>query len=130
MPPNGEPDGGLPWPSSTSRAVERHAQERGLWATPVTISGTYIDTDLGFMWHVPLLLLATSWIGDKRVRIGVTAYRKEDLLFLRELIETGEYRAVIDRTYPMEDVIEASRYAETGQKTGNVVLTVGPGGTS
>jgi NADPH:quinone reductase-like Zn-dependent oxidoreductase len=41
-----------------------------------------------------------------------------------ELIEAGKYRAVIDRTYLLEDVIEATRYVETRQKTGNVVLTV------
>jgi NADPH:quinone reductase-like Zn-dependent oxidoreductase len=86
--------------------------------------GTYVETDLGFMWHVPLLFLATRWIGDRKVKMGVTAYRKDDLLFLKELIEAGEYRAVIDRTYRLEDVIEASRYVETGQKTGSVVLTV------
>jgi NADPH:quinone reductase-like Zn-dependent oxidoreductase len=86
--------------------------------------GTYVDTDLGFMWHVPLLLLAARWIGDKKVKMGITAYRKEDLLFLKQLIEAGEYRAVIDRTYPLEDVIEATRYVETEKKTGNVVLTL------
>ena len=76
------------------------------------------------MWHVPLLALATRWLGDKRVTLGVAKYTKEDVLFLKELIETGEYRAVIDRTYPLEDVVEATTYVETGQKTGNVVLTV------
>jgi NADPH:quinone reductase-like Zn-dependent oxidoreductase len=86
--------------------------------------GTYVDTDLGFMWHVPLLLLAARWIGDKKVKMGITAYRKEDLLFLKQLIEAGEYRAVIDRTYPLEDVIEATRYVEAEKKTGNVVLTL------
>ena len=54
-------------------------------------------------------------------------YTKQDLLFIRELIEAGKYRPVVDRVYPMEQVIEASRYVETRQKTGNVVLTVSRG---
>jgi len=49
---------------------------------------------------------------------------KQDVLFLKELIEAGKYRPVIDRRYRLEDVIEATRYVETEQKTGNVVLTV------
>jgi NADPH:quinone reductase-like Zn-dependent oxidoreductase len=86
--------------------------------------GTFIETDLGFPWHVPLLLLATRWVGTKKLKMGIARYQKADLLFLKELIEAGEYRAVIDRTYPLEDVIEATRYVETERKTGNVVLTV------
>jgi NADPH:quinone reductase-like Zn-dependent oxidoreductase len=86
--------------------------------------GIYIETDLGFMWHVPILALSTRWIGDKRVTLPIPKYSKEDVLFVKELIEAGEYRAVIDRTYQLEDVVEATRYVETGQKTGNVVLTL------
>jgi NADPH:quinone reductase-like Zn-dependent oxidoreductase len=86
--------------------------------------GIYVTTDLGFMWHAPLLMMLTRWIGDKRSTIGVARYRKEDVELVKKLIEAGEYRAVIDRRYPLEDVVDATRYVETGQKTGNVVLVV------
>ena len=86
--------------------------------------GIYISTDLGFMWHVPPLALLSRWIGDKRVTLPIPKYTKEEVLFVKGLVETGRYRAVIDRRYPLEDVVEATKYVETGQKTGNVVLTV------
>ena len=86
--------------------------------------GIYLETDLGFLWHVPPLALATRWIGDKRVALPIPKYTKENVRLLKELIEAGKYRAVIDRAYPLEHVVEATTYVETGQKTGNVVLTV------
>jgi NADPH:quinone reductase-like Zn-dependent oxidoreductase len=90
--------------------------------------GTYIETDLGVMWHVPLLALGTRWIGDKRVRLPIPKYTKEDVLLVKRLVEEGKYRPVIDRTYALEDVVEATRYVEKGQKTGNVVLELGSAG--
>jgi len=93
----------------------RHSLKRG---------GVYVETDLGFLWHVPILALLTRRLGDKRVTLPIPRYTQDEVLFLKERIEAGEYRAVIDRTYPLEDVVEATRYVETGQKTGNVVLTV------
>ncbi len=90
--------------------------------------GVYISTDLGFMWHVPPLALLTRWIGDKRVTIPIPSTRKRTSSSSRSSIEAGKYRAVIDRRYRLEDVVEATKYVETGQKTGNVVLTLNEAG--
>jgi NADPH:quinone reductase-like Zn-dependent oxidoreductase len=87
--------------------------------------GIYITMDLGFMYHVPLLALVTRLIGSKRATVGIGRYRKEDLLLVKELVDTGKYRPVIDRTYTLDEIVEATRYVESGQKTGNVVLRVG-----
>jgi NADPH:quinone reductase-like Zn-dependent oxidoreductase len=84
--------------------------------------GSYLATD-GL--RNLILALWTSRIGDKKVRFSIPPrYTKQDVLLLRELIEAGRYRAVIDRCYPFEEIVEATRYVETEQKTGNVVLTI------
>jgi len=87
--------------------------------------GVYVPTDLGpFMLETIVMLLATRWVGDKRVKMAIARRNKDDVLFLKELIEAGKFRAVIDRRYPLEQVVEAHSYVETWQKTGNVVLTI------
>lgn len=83
-------------------------------------SGRYVSTD-GMR---NFALAPISRLGSRRVALPIARARKKYVLLLKQLLQDGEYRALIDRSYRLEDIVDASRYVETQQKTGNVVLTV------
>ncbi len=99
-------------------AVAKHSYARS--KASLKPGGRFLATD-----HFRNLVLNywTPRVGDKRVIFSVPPRAtQQDVQMFKELIEAGKYRAVIDRTYPMDQVIEAARYVESEQKIGNVIL--------
>jgi len=89
-------------------------------------AGIYMSTGPGPWYQNLILPLATPLLGGKKV---VFAYPRLDQATVRHfahLMETGQFTPVIDRQYPLDQIVEAYRYAETGQKIGNVVIAVDP----
>ena len=88
--------------------------------------GRYVATDR--LYNLPLAFLTKR---SKKKVVFATEWRppRENIQLLKELLEAGRYRAVVDRTYPLEQAVEAHRYVDTWQKTGNVVLTISPNET-
>lgn len=89
--------------------------------------GLYLATELGFLAQNPLLALVAPLakrLGRRRVGFPLPPYRQADVEWLRTVIDEGHFRPVIDRVVPWEQIVDATRYVETGQKVGNVVLTV------
>jgi NADPH:quinone reductase-like Zn-dependent oxidoreductase len=91
--------------------------------------GVYISSELGWMIQNLLFALITAIFGSlpgqqgKKVKFPYPPNIKRSVLFIRYLIEKGKFKAVIDRKYPLEEIAKAFEYVETGQKTGNVVIT-------
>ena len=89
--------------------------------------GRFVSTDFGPKGQIPILAAITaipSRLGARRVSLPLPRYRQKEVLFLKDLVESGSYRAVVDRRYPLDEIVEATRYVESEQKTGNVVLLV------
>jgi len=80
------------------------------------------------MFHMFTLMLVGTWVsktGSMKIGgMGVANPNKKDLVFIKELLEAGKVRPVIDRTYPFEKISDAIRYLEEGHARGKVVITV------
>jgi NADPH:quinone reductase-like Zn-dependent oxidoreductase len=93
-------------------------------------NGVYMSSELGWLVQNLFFSLITVIFGSvpgkasKKVKFPYPANIKRSVLFIKKLIEQGSYRPVIDRKYPLEQIAEAFRYVETGQKTGNVLITL------
>ena len=90
----------------------------------LTKKGIYISTELGKNAENVFLALFTPLSGGRKVLFPIPTISKKEVNFLKELVESGAFKPVIDRYYTLEQTVEAYRYVETGQKTGNVVLKI------
>ena len=88
--------------------------------------GIYISSELGPLAQNPFRALIAPLHGGKKVLFPIPKHDQLMVRYVGELIESGAFKPVIDRTYPLDQIVEAYRYVETGQKTGNVVISVEP----
>ena len=86
--------------------------------------GIYLSSELGPHAQNPFLALIAPLHGGKKVLFPIPKHDQEMVGYFKELIESGAFKPVIDRTYPLEQIVEAYRYVETGQKIGNVVISI------
>ena len=87
--------------------------------------GVYVSSDLGPLSQNPLLALVTPPFGGRRVLFPIPrAHGRREMVYVKQLIEAGAFRPLIDRRYPLDEIVDAYRYVETGQKVGNVVIEV------
>jgi len=90
----------------------------------LTEKGIYISTELGKNGENIFFALTTALWGGKKLLFPIPSISKNDMIFLKELVQKGEYKPVIDRVYKLEQIVEAYKYVESGQKTGNVVINI------
>ena len=90
----------------------------------LTDKGVYVSTELGKNGENILYALTTPLWGGKKLLFPIPSITKSDIIFLKELSQNGEFKPVIDRIYKLEQIVDAYKYVESGQKTGNVILKI------
>ncbi len=84
--------------------------------------GIYVSTELGKNGENIPLALITPIFGGRKVIFPIPKFSIDDMRFLQELVSSGDFKPVIDRYFPLDQIVAAYRYVETGQKIGNVVI--------
>jgi NADPH:quinone reductase-like Zn-dependent oxidoreductase len=88
--------------------------------------GIYVSSDLGPLSQNPVMALVTPLFGGRKVIFPIPVQRDPAAVMrrLKDLMESGAFRPLIDRRYPLDQIVEAYRYVETGQKVGSVLITL------
>jgi NADPH:quinone reductase-like Zn-dependent oxidoreductase len=88
--------------------------------------GIYLSSELGPRSQNPILALVTPLLGGRKVMFPIPKDDQTIVRYLKDLIESGQFKPLIDRRYSLNQIVEAYRYVETGRKLGNVVISVVP----
>ena len=96
----------------------------GICKTLLKPKGVYISTELGHRGENVWRSILTRYSKGKRILFPIPSITPEDVTYLARLAEKGAFKPVIDRHYPLSEIVEAHRYVDTGSKTGNVVITM------
>ena len=86
--------------------------------------GIYLSSELGPFAQNPFLAMVPRLHGGKKVMFPIPKHDREMIGYLRDLIQSGDFKPVVDRAFRLDQIVEAYRYVETGQKIGNVVISI------
>ncbi len=116
------------WGASNALEYEQGDGEFGRCKRLLKPGGIYCSSELGPLSENPILALIAPLMRGKKVIFPIPHHDQEMMRYFQGLMESGEFKPVIDRRYRLDQIVEAYRYVETGQKIDNVVIIVDQGG--